>query len=862
MNTLLNDISEPTTRDVSLEIDTPQSVSTDSPLQPASIASDQEIDHIQVKDEFLDTGLSENIIAEEKAMEQNAIKEQDKIMKEAQAQFDSTVKDQRMKRLNFLLEKSGAYATILGRKLAKQQEEARERAAQLDNQSATEQPNQLEEPSKPATKGRRGRPVSSANTKKRKTTDANYDLTDYLKEDDVKRRKQVDGSVTKAIVEEQSTQTKKSKATEANTKPSISARQPALVTGAVLRDYQLAGVEWLISLWENGLNGILADEMGLGKTLQTIGFIAHLKSMQVSGPYLIVTPLSTLANWINEFKRFAPSINVLLYHGSKEERQHMINRKMQKKKETSYEFPIVVTSYEIVMNDRKHLQKYNWKYIVVDEGHRLKNMNCRLIRELKTYSSANRLLLTGTPLQNNLSELWSLLNFLLPDIFDDLDMFQSWFDFSDINDKSGQDRIMKEEEEDKIVTSLHTILRPFLLRRLKTDVEYALPKKKEYLLYAPLTQPQKNLYDAIIKRDLRDYLIKRKTVKDDQLETAEEEDNRRSKKKEVSYKEKSDRQFFKDLEKEPEQPEIDEKAVAKTREMAQAVKQVNGLHLQNLVMQLRKVCNHPFLFDWPIDPATNTPILSNELAAQSGKVLLLDRLLTGLFDRGHKVLVFSQMTKMLDILEDWATHLKGWPICRLDGSVSQEERRRQIEEFSEPGSDIKLFLLSTRAGGLGINLTAADTVIIFDSDWNPQMDLQAQDRVHRIGQTKPVLIYRFVAAKTVEAKILERATAKRRLEKLVISKDKFKSPVASASAKRAQESTISDLAEILASEDGEQVQIVAEGDKVISDVDLEKLLDRSPSVFESNNTSDNALFREMDASEMQDEKNEFLATRS
>ena len=159
----------------------------------------------------------------------------------------------------------------------------------------------------------------------------------------------------------------------------------------------------------------------------------------------------------------------MLYHGTKEERQHMVNRKMPKKKETGPEFPVIVTSYEIVMNDRKHLQRYNWKYIVVDEGHRIKNLNCKLIKELKSYSSANRLLLTGTPLQNNLAELWSLLNFLLPDIFDDLDMFQSWFDFSDIHQKSGQDRIMKEEEEDRIISSLHTILQPFLLRRLKTD---------------------------------------------------------------------------------------------------------------------------------------------------------------------------------------------------------------------------------------------------------------------------------------------------------------------------------------------------------------------------------------------------------
>lgn len=644
------------------------------------------------------------------------------------------------------------------------------------------------------------------------------------------------------------------------------------MTGGILREYQLAGVEWLVSLWENGLNGILADEMGLGKTLQTIGFIAHLKAKNVAGPYLIVTPLSTLANWVNEFKRFAPTINVLLYHGSKEERQHMINRKMMKKKETTMEFPVIVTSYEIVMNDRKFLQKYNWKYIVVDEGHRLKNMNCRLIKELKTYSSANRLLLTGTPLQNNLSELWSLLNFLLPDIFDDLDMFQSWFDFSDINNKTGRDRIMREEEEDNIVSSLHTILRPFLLRRLKTDVEHSLPKKKEYLLYAPLTQPQKNLYDAIIKRDLRDYLIKRKITKpEDHLnqenqpappQPEETDEDTRKSKKAIDYKEKSDRQFFKEIEKGPVEEQIDHTAVAKKVKMAEAVKQVNGLHLQNLVMQLRKVCNHPFLFDWPVDPTTGAPVLNNDLAAQSGKVLLLDRLLTALFERGHKVLVFSQMTKMLNILEDWAVGLKGWPVCRLDGGVTQEDRRQQIEEFSDPKCKTQLFLLSTRAGGLGINLTAADTVIIFDSDWNPQMDLQAQDRVHRIGQTKPVLIYRLVAAKTVEAKILERATAKRRLEKLVISKGKFKSPVAASSAKKNQENTVREMAEILASEDGEQVQIVAQGDKVISDQDLEKLLDRSPEVFESLNTTTSEQFREMDPSELQDSKNEILATRS
>jgi ATP-dependent DNA helicase len=250
-------------------------------------------------------------------------------------------------------------------------------------------------------------------------------------------------------------------------------------------------------------------------------------------------------------------------------------------------------------------------------------------------------------------------------------------------------------------------------------VERSLPKKKEYLLYAPLTQPQKALYDAIIKRDIRGYLIKRKAnINDTENNVPELDEKRNNKKNNVSYKEVSDRQFFKELEQEkPSQEPVNGDIIKKEEEMSQAIRQVNGMHLQNIVMQLRKVCNHPFLFDWPIDPQTSMPILNNELAAQSGKVLLLDCLLTALFKRGHKVLVFSQMTKMLDILEDWAVHLKKWNTCRLDGAVSQENRRQQIETFQDPESNVNLFLLSTRAGGLGINLTVADTVIIFDSDW-------------------------------------------------------------------------------------------------------------------------------------------------
>jgi len=317
-----------------------------------------------------------------------------------------------------------------------------------------------------------------------------------------------------------------------------------LVTGAKLRDYQLAGVQWMISLYENGLNGILADEMGLGKTLQTISFLAHLRSKGTWGPFLIVCPLSVLNNWVMEFEKFAPSIPVVMYHGTPDHRAELRATTLQppssagvgaaKKgrggrkstgsmfssgSNTTSSFPIVVTTYEICMKDQKFLSGFMWKYIVVDEGHRLKNLDCKLIRELKTYTSANRLILTGTPLHNNLAELWSLLNFILPDIFDDLDSFQQWFNFDDMH--SGDESLLNKSS---VVTSLHAILKPFLLRRLKVDVEKDLPPKKEYLLYAPLTRQQKDIYQAIVNRQIRQYLVNKKSGKEDSETVEDAED--------------------------------------------------------------------------------------------------------------------------------------------------------------------------------------------------------------------------------------------------------------------------------------------------------------------------------------------------
>ena len=291
----------------------------------------------------------------------------------------------------------------------------------------------------------------------------------------------------------------------------IPENQPLLLTGGIMRSYQLEGYQWMSTLWEKGINGILADEMGLGKTIQTVALFCHLYEMGVPGPFLVVAPLSTVPNWVNEFRRFSPTVPVVLYHGSLQERTEL--RSKLRESVVSQELDgkrmmnVIVTSYEIAMNDRSAFSSIRWRYIVVDEGHRLKNMNCRLIRELKQYQSANRLLLTGTPLQNNLSELWSLLNFLLPEIFDDLRVFESWFDAKDIHEsKEEVERITNQEQNESILSTLHQILTPFLLRRVKSDVDLEIPPKKEVLVYCPLTARQKELYRAIVEKTLEDLL--------------------------------------------------------------------------------------------------------------------------------------------------------------------------------------------------------------------------------------------------------------------------------------------------------------------------------------------------------------------
>lgn len=410
-----------------------------------------------------------------------------------------------------------------------------------------------------------------------------------------------------------------------------------LLTGGRLKGYQLKGIKWMISLWQNGLNGILADQMGLGKTVQTIGLLSHLKGNKMHGPFLIVAPLSTLSNWVNEIKRFVPTMNCLLYHSSDgkagREKLRMQHMPTGVPKES---FPVIITSFEVAMNDRRFLAKYKWKYIIVDEGHRLKNCDCKLLRELKQLSAENLLLLTGTPLQNNLPELWSLLNFILPNIFTSLQEFQSWFD---IAGKAGSDREdVLESRKVQVVSKLHHILRPFLLRRLKVDVEKSLPKKKEIIFYTPMTEKQKQYNDHLVAKTLAEYF--------------DENGNTPG-------------------------------AMSKAR-------------LNCVCMQLRKNCNHPDLFHSHYEDDLNYPPV-DELVSECAKFKLMDRLLIHLRDRGHKVLIFSQMTKVLDLIEYYLEE-RGHKPCRIDGGVKQNVRQDQIKAFNEDKERF-VFILSTRAGG-------------------------------------------------------------------------------------------------------------------------------------------------------------------
>ncbi|KAJ4722407.1 Chromatin structure-remodeling complex protein SYD [Melia azedarach] len=473
--------------------------------------------------------------------------------------------------------------------------------------------------------------------------------------------------------------------------------QPTLLQGGELRPYQLEGLQWMLSLFNNNLNGILADEMGLGKTIQTIALIAYLlENKGVMGPHVIVAPKAVLPNWINEFSTWAPSIAAVVYDGRPDERKALREEFFTERGG----YNVLITHYDLIMRDRQYLKKIHWYYMIVDEGHRLKNHECALAKTIAGYQIHRRLLLTGTPIQNSLQELWSLLNFLLPTIFNSVENFEEWFNapFKDRGQVA-----LTDEEQLLIIRRLHHVIRPFILRRKKDEVEKYLPGKSQVILKCDMSAWQKVYYQQVTD------------VGRVGLDTG-------------SGKSKS---------------------------------------LQNLSMQLRKCCNHPYLFVGEYNMWRK-----EEIIRASGKFELLDRLLPKLRRSGHRVLLFSQMTRLMDILEIYLK-LNDFKYLRLDGSTKTEERGVLLKQFNAPDSPYFMFLLSTRAGGLGLNLQTADTVIIFDSDWNPQMDQQAEDRAHRIGQKKEVRVFVLVSVGSIEEVILERAKQKMGIDAKVIQAGLF-----------------------------------------------------------------------------------------
>jgi len=482
-------------------------------------------------------------------------------------------------------------------------------------------------------------------------------------------------------------------------------KQPDYVidTGMELHPYQLEGLNWLRYSWGQGIDTILADEMGLGKTIQTITFLYSLyKEGHCKGPFLVSVPLSTLINWEREFETWAPDFYVVSYVGDKDSRVTIRENEFSfdesrsgvrcHKIKGNVKFHVLLTSYELVSIDAPLLGSIEWAVLVVDEAHRLKSNQSKFFRLLAGYNIRNKLLLTGTPLQNNLEELFHLLNFLTPEKFNDLTVFQN--EFADIS---------KEEQ----VKRLHEMLGPHMLRRLKADVLKNMPSKSEFIVRVELSPMQKKYYKYILTRNF-------------------EALNPRGGGQQVS--------------------------------------------LLNIMMDLKKCCNHPYLFPAAAQEAPTTISGSYEIGAltrAAGKLVLLSKMLKKLQETNHRVLIFSQMTKMLDILEDYLEG-EGYKYERIDGSITGNQRQEAIDRFNAPGAQQFVFLLSTRAGGLGINLATADTVIIYDSDWNPHNDIQAFSRAHRIGQANKVMIYRFVTRNSVEERVTQVAKRKMMLTHLVV----------------------------------------------------------------------------------------------
>ncbi|PCH35712.1 hypothetical protein WOLCODRAFT_126206 [Wolfiporia cocos MD-104 SS10] len=697
--------------------------------------------------------------------------------------------------------------------------------------------------------------------------------------------------------------------------PQSKVKAPFLLRGN-LRPYQQAGLEWLASLHTNNLNGILADEMGLGKTIQTISLLAHLACDRgIWGPHLIIVPTSVLLNWEMEFKKFLPGFKVLSYHGSTKRR-----KELRQGWNNKYSFNVCVTSYTLASRDAHVFKRKPWYYMILDEAHMIKNFRSQRWNILLMFRSFRRLLLTGTPLQNNLTELWALLQFLMSGTnFANLKEFGEWF--SNPLEKAIEMGTMDDETQQR-VAKLHTVLRPYLLRRLKRDVEKELPQKYEHLVMCPLSKRQRFLYDEFMARaetrhdlqsgtyhkianilmqlrkvvnhpdlfevrpivtsftmdrsaiadfEIKEFLIRRELFggsdetrlnldvlglqfiqhQNTSLFAALEthrldgtsclpmitelpgepppKDTRTIdgfrqyrvwQQRAASIARWAHIRYLNRLRCSPE-PIYSRELIAKAQQLCRPIQPsvhmsrkswdiVDRLHAavkahSTRAEEMAEIVNR-FAFATPAVVARDLPALAlaSVVAAVSrqrwdptfdavlhrssvklqiafpdpsllqydcGKLQELSRLLRERKAGGHRILIFTQMTKILDILEIFL-NLHGYLYLRLDGATKIEDRQYITERFNSD-QRIFCFISSSRSGGVGINLTGADTVIFYDSDFNPQMDRQCEDRAHRIGQIRDVHIYRFVSRYTVEEALLRKANQKRSLDDIVIQKGEF-----------------------------------------------------------------------------------------
>uniref|UniRef100_A0A6B2KXP7 Uncharacterized protein n=1 Tax=Arcella intermedia TaxID=1963864 RepID=A0A6B2KXP7_9EUKA len=567
-----------------------------------------------------------------------------------------------------------------------------------------------------------------------------------------------------------------------------------------LTGYQLVGMNWLYLLHQENLNGILADEMGLGKTLQTIALITLLKEKGLyTSPSLIVVPASALAQWGNEIKKWSPTLKYEIYNGSVGERQVLQERFLRKSTDEGrvnpYDYDILLTTYQLIggKGDRSFLKKIFFHYVVLDEAHNIKNQKSQRFQILFRLVSKRRLLLTGTPLQNNLEELWTLLTFLMPKEFTAMKLQNYKQVFAEFikNDKKKRQKL---SDKNLYIRRIKTILGPFILRRLKAHASLEIPEKITHIEICEMGEAQRSLYNRVFQKSKNIWA----NHKDFQS-------NKKSKQANLTIDEE-----ILDLQSDLNLP--DPKGNGGVIKMQTLI--------NNILMQLRKTCNHPILqrtfyseedlekvadvlleidpeyenerieqvmkelkglSDWEIhkiclkwpEDLGELQLTDEEMWESSTKLVVLRDLLGRFYKNNNRILIFSQMTKVLDFLEPFLDSL-GYRYLRLDGSTEVGARQGLIDEFNT-NVDIFVFLLSTTAGGVGINLTAADTVVFYDMAFNPQVDRQAEDRCHRLGQTKQVHVYRLICKESCEEAIFAMAQEKKQLNDIVLQEGDYQS---------------------------------------------------------------------------------------